>query len=135
MPIHVSWFDPEQTIISVMFVDPWTWEDLDLMDVQVTHMMDFVGNKICFLADFSQALHWPKGFPINRIRHALEFQHPNSDYAVLYGLNGLTRLMVKSTLRAIGNIRLYIEIVDDHAAAMEAIQQRIKARNQNSEST
>ena len=67
MPIEVSWYNAEKTIILEKYPSKWTWDDFYELREIVPAMMQEVPHTVSIIADFGNNLDIPSG---NAMLHA-----------------------------------------------------------------
>lgn len=132
MPIEISWYDPEQTILYGKFTGDWTWEDYTNAATQVIEMTCNVEHRIDQLMDMRESGAVPQGPALtymNRTYRLAKFRQ--SGITVLVGASAILHGLVSAL--AITNPkrppRVFTNTIEKALKLIEADRQQKNAAN------
>ncbi len=85
MPMHVSWYDDEQTIIICTGEGHWTWEEFHDGSVRAVEMMHTVDHRVDLIYDRKPGSYPPRGNGLPHYRVALQQMPEHSGMHVFVG--------------------------------------------------
>lgn len=127
MGVIVSWYNPEQSIIHIVFERKWTWDDVYAIDDITSEMLMSVSNPVCFMVDVSMLTGLPRGMSVTKLKQVLNFEHSNSVATIIYGVSPFLRPFLVTLVNAVGASATVIFARDEVSARMAA-QERLAAR-------
>lgn len=87
MPVDFKWDNDEKTILRVVAVMPWNWNDFHKAMRRASFLLDTVKHDVDLLIDLRQSIKLPAG-ALGHIRSLGVAIHPNNpDRAVILGLD------------------------------------------------
>lgn len=87
MPVEFAWDNDEKTIVRVVAVMPWNWNDFHKAMRRASFLLDTVHHDVDLLIDLRQSSRLPAG-ALGHIRSLGAAIHPNHpDRAVILGLD------------------------------------------------
>lgn len=87
MPVEFAWDNDEKTVVRVVTVMPWNWNDFHKAMRRASFLLDTVHHDVDLLIDLRQSVKLPAG-ALGHIRSLGAAIHPNNpDRAVIIGLD------------------------------------------------
>ncbi len=127
MPILVEWGNAEQTILSLSFVSPWTWDDFYEMQSQVTALTAGVDYVVDTLVDVSKG----RSLPPNALTHLSKGAAkvpPNSGIIAAVGVDAFIRSMMDMVITRAPHLKGKFQMVSSTDEAYKRIAEAQAAR-------
>jgi hypothetical protein len=128
MPIDVTWYDIDKTIIVLHFPDQWTWLEcgraIDTsiqMELSVTHRVDVI-------ADFDRGFSLPAG-AIRHIHHAMAISPPNVGTVVITNTSEYARIFLAILSKPYRKLADMIQLVNTFEDAVAFIEEERQAHS------
>jgi len=121
MCIEVVWDDAQERTIRMVFERQWTGEELYQAADQADELTASVDHRVAYLLDMRRTRVFPSGVSAVKVRHTLNFSHPNASLVVVVSTSLFVRTMVTSLVRVMGRLEDYLFLEDiDEARALIA---------------
>lgn len=120
MPVDFAWDDDDQTIVRVVPVMPWNWNDFHKAMRRASFLLDTVQHEVDLIIDLRQSVKLPAG-AFGHIRSLGAAIHPNNpDRAVIIGLDAAVAGQLGGDSYRDGTRRLRFVETDDDARSVIA---------------
>ncbi|HEX2908474.1 MAG TPA: hypothetical protein VHO69_16500 [Phototrophicaceae bacterium] len=96
--ITTAWGNPEKTIVTCTFIDPWTWDEYYAMLDEAALLFNSIDHLADYLLDFSQGHKMPGG-AMTHLRQVASHEKPRRGLLVMVDLGPLAQGVVNLLLR------------------------------------
>jgi hypothetical protein len=127
MPIEISWFDEEKTILFGKFTDAWTWADYAQSFIQTIELAQGIQYRLDQIIDMSESALVPAGQALPHIKRSREYSKPlDIHLTVLVGASPVFRglLSTAAITTSQKSRRLFTDNFEDAHALIRADRQK-----------
>ena len=129
MPIEISWFDDEKTILFGNFVGDWTWEDYSQGFFDTIELAQGIKYRLDQIIDLSQSGAIPSGQAVAHINRNREFAKSLQIHLTVFvGANSIFRGLFSSAAitKQQKPSRLFVDSIEDAYALIKADREKLK---------
>ena len=122
MPMHISWYDDEQTIILCTGEGHWTWEDFHDGSVCAVEMISTVNHRVDLIYDRKSGSYPPRG---NGLPHYKQAYQRMPEHAGMHVFVGAMSMIIQVTMNLF--FRIYGRTVDPELAGRFVVADSVEA--------
>lgn len=116
MPITVSWYDDDQTIMLQSCIGDWTWDDYLVSIDALAALANSTTERVDYIMDITDTVGIPLGLPLKYIRKARAKRPPNLGIIVVVGASPIQKSvfnMARYIDRQYNNTRFLDDTLND----------------------
>ena len=134
MPIEISWFDEEKTILFAKFTGEWTWEEYAVSSIDALKLAQATDYRLDQIIDMSASGAIPEGQALTHMNRSYELSRPfKIGLTILVGASTILRGVVSALAitNPNRNPRVFVDSIEE---ALEMIKNdREKSKNTDSD--